>query len=157
VNQVEYVFDAEEHLIRAGEIIYSYFEDGYSEFLGSFEKMTYHFLENGYLAKRIFFQKIHEDGEWFQKEMWETEYGYKDDNPNNPNGNVMLETASRKVYGMAGAIMIHSDKPETVWIYSVSGLFIRYLQTVPGSQSIFLPKGFYIVVADNQIYKVIVR
>jgi len=157
LNQIEYVFDSEDRLIRAGEVRYSYFEDGYEEILGSYEKMTYIFLANGYLSKRTFYQKQHENGEWFLKETWETTYRYTSDNPNNPNGNTTIETTSRKAYGVNGAVMIQSDKMEKVRIYAVSGLLIRELQTSPGNQSIALSKGFYIVLIEDKAYKVMVR
>ena len=157
LNQIEYVFDSEERLIRAGDILYSYFEDGYEEILSSYEKMTYHFLTNGYLSKRIFRQKLQEDGEWFVSQTWEIEYRYTSDNPHNPNNNTTIETTPRNAYAVEGAVIIQSGQMETVRIYTVSGLLVRELQTTPGIQSVALSKGFYIVLLDGKIYKVMVR
>jgi hypothetical protein len=157
LNQIEYVFDSEDRLVRAGEVAYNYFEDGYEEILNSFEKMTYHFLESGYLSKRTFHRKLQADGQWFVSETWETEYRYKDGNTNNPSSNIAIDTAFPKVYGTEGAAMIHADKPEKVLIFSIAGTLIRNVQTVSGNQSIHLPKGIYFVVIENQTYKVMVR
>jgi len=155
LNDIEYVFDAEDRLIRAGEITYSYFENGYSENLGPYAKTIYYFLENGYLSKKIFYKLFEE--EWIQHTVWETAYRYKADNPNNPNSNATIKNTLRKVYGIDGAVMIYSGKPETVRIYAVSGLIVRNIQTSPGNQSISLSKGFYIVKMGDQAYKVMVR
>ena len=157
LNQIEYVFNAEDQLIRAGGLAYTYFKDGYTEIQGSFEKMSYYFQENGYQSQKLFFQKSLEDEEWYLQTTWETTYRYKDDNPHNPSGNAVIETPTRKVYGVDGAVVIQSDKPETVQIYTISGAMIRNIQTGTGSQSIALPKGFYIVRTDDQVYKVMVR
>jgi YD repeat-containing protein len=157
LNGIEYVFDSEDRLIRVGEVTYNYFEDGYEEILNSFDKLTYHFLENGYLSKRIFHRKLQADGQWLINETWETEYRYKDDNTNNPNSNIIIETAFPKVYGADGAAMIHSDKPEKVRIFSIAGTLVWNVQTASGSHSIPLLKGVYFVVFENKTYKVMVR
>ena len=157
LNQIEYVFDSGGRLIRADEVIYNYFEDGYEEIFNSFEKMTYHFLENGYLSKRIFHRKLQVGGQWFINETWETEYHYKDDNSNNPNSNLSAATTFPKVYSADGMAIIHSDKPEKVRIFSIAGTLVRNVQTVSSNQSIPLPKGIYYVVIEDNIYKVMVR
>jgi len=157
LNQVEYVFNSEEYLIRAGGITYSYFENGYEEILGSHEKRTYHFLENGYLSKRTFYQRVQEEGEWLKKESWETDYRYKDDNPHNPTGNIVFKTTSLNVYGTDGAAVILSDNPVKVRIFSIIGTLVRDIQTASSCQSIHLPKGIYLVMIEGKTYKIMVR
>ena len=157
LNRVEYVLDSEGRLIRAGDMHYSYFEDGFTEFYfkdNSGEKTDWHFLENGYLSHCKTWKL--RDGQWVDFHKEEREYRYKDDNPLKQ-ATALEAVENRKVYGVDGAVAIQSDKPETVQIYTISGAMIRNIQTGTGSQSISLPKGFYIVMMGNQAYKVIVR
>ena len=155
LNQMEYVFDSEDRLIRAGEKTYSYFEDGFVEFDPQRSNTMYYLSENGYRLKRIVYQGTLE--QLAHAEIWETEYLYKADNPNNPSSNTSIENRLRKVYSTDGAVIVHSDIPETTRIFSVSGILVRTIQTVPGIQSIPLPKGFYFILTGDKAYKVMVR
>lgn len=155
LNQIEYVFDFEGRLVRAGEITYSYFEDGFVEIDPRSYNTMYYLSENGYRLKRIAYQGTLD--QWPNAEIWETEYLYKADNPYNPSSIATIENRLQKVYGTDGAVIIHSDVPETTRIFSVSGILIRNIQTIPGVQSIPLPKGFYFVLTGDKACKVTVR
>jgi hypothetical protein len=91
---------------------------------------------------------------WRILERTEFVYAYSD--RENPNNIVVPEVTARKVYGADGAVIIQSDIPEMVQIYSLSGVLVRSLELPAGNQSISLPKGFYIIRASDKAYKVMV-
>jgi len=156
INQTEYVFDAEGRLIRDGKNTYHYFEDGYFECPYFNFQIGYHFLKNGYLSKRTVYKRQHEEDQWVETEKWELEYRYKSDNPNNTTANAVIDYPPLQVYGTKGAVMIQSDKTESVRIFSVSGILYKRVTVSAGKQAIALSKGFYIVVAGDKVHKVAV-
>ncbi|MDR1406857.1 MAG: hypothetical protein LBJ23_02265 [Tannerella sp.] len=64
------------------------------------------------------------------------------------------EKNSRSVYGTTGAIVIQTDTPVTVRIYTTTGQLVRVASVGAGVGQIPVAKGFYIVSAGNGSYKV---
>ena len=60
------------------------------------------------------------------------------------------------VQGTDGGVIIHSDKMIDLSIYDMNGLLL-IRKRINGSEQISLPKGFYILSADNQNQKLIIK
>lgn len=55
-------------------------------------------------------------------------------------------TASRlKVYSLSGRIILEASHPERVWIYNLNGVLVRCLTVQPGTTTLPIESGFYIV------------
>jgi len=94
--------------------------------------------------------------DWTVWEKTETEYVFSADYENRTD-NLMNGKVAPKVYGVDGAVMILSDLPAIIRVYSVSGLFIKEIKMKPGNLSIPLPKGLSIIMVGNEVYKAMVR
>ena len=157
----EYIEFIDGEKYRTGTVYYSYTDNSYSKFschpsnnTVAWHETTYVFDEHGnliFMTTKLSFDGIN----WSIWEQSEALYVYSNSNEIITT-NATFETTSRKVYGANGSVVIQSDQAEAVRIYSISGLFIREINMSPGCLSIPLSKGFYIVMMNNSVYKVMV-
>ena len=71
------------------------------------------------------------------------------------NENISVPTVF-KVQGTDGGVTIHSDKLIDLSIYNINGQLVKKSR-IHGSEQISLPKGFYILSAENQNQKLIIK
>ncbi|MDR2765391.1 MAG: hypothetical protein LBB90_10240 [Tannerella sp.] len=163
---------SEEEKLRAvaNETTWTYFENGYEEhsmkLLGGYgdqamynRQKTESYTreqERGYSTeKRLSMLYYEAANKWELKDHEETFY-YSSDDPAQYVPEV--EASARKVYGVSGGIAVSTANAATeeVTVWSVSGALVRRV-TVRASAHLPLAKGFYIVTAGREAYKVIVR
>jgi len=146
--QTEYVFDSQQRLIRNGDIIYDYFENGYTETTKS-RKSEYYFLENGYWSKYV--EYILKDGNWEHTET--VNFTYDD----LPDSNQEIKTNSYKVSTRKGGIVIETEAPAQIAIYSINGQLINMKRISAGKEVFNISKGLYIVNIGRESHKIIVK
>ncbi|MDR2139023.1 MAG: hypothetical protein LBP50_05710 [Tannerella sp.] len=165
--------DEEKLRMVANETTWSYFEDGYAQYymravgnndnytLYNRQKTEYHTREQerGYSTeKRVYIMFNEADSEWVLKDHSETVYYFREAEAKSDVSSPGVEAITRKVYGVAGALEVETANAETeeVTVWSASGRLVRRV-TVRLSGHIPLAKGFYIVKAGRDSYKVFVR
>jgi hypothetical protein len=168
------VSDEEKSRTVASETTWSYFENGYVEYRmraiggqGNYnmynkQKTEYRFREQerGYSEETLVYIMFNEsDSRWVLKDHSETFYRRDDARPAViPTSAGDVNAGIRKVYGVTGGIEIETANAQTeeITVRSVSGGLVRHV-TVHASGYIPLPKGFFIVTAGREAYKVLVR
>lgn len=74
-----------------------------------------------------------------------------------PRDNAVIEVNDQHIYASEGYVHIHSGKPVSLRIYTISGALYRREEGVVGDHVIPLPRGFYIVVLNHTGKKILVR
>lgn len=74
-----------------------------------------------------------------------------------PGSGAVVEVNDQHVYASGGYVHIHSGKPVSLRIYTISGALYRREEGVVGDRAIPLPRGFYIVVLNHTGKKIFVR
>lgn len=74
-----------------------------------------------------------------------------------PGSGAVVEVNDQHVYASEGYVHIHSGKPVSLRIYTISGALYRREEGVVGDRAIPLPRGFYIVVLNHTGKKIFVR
>lgn len=72
---------------------------------------------------------------------------------NTPTGNVEVDEDSVKVWGADGILHLYTPVKAKVWVYTLNGVLVRAVDEVIGNQTISLASGSYIIVIDDQKYK----
>lgn len=156
-DTIEYVFDKKNRLIckkdvpekeyATSVINYSYTDNGYIKYTKDF-KEEYTFSKSGYQIARY---ALKENGEYKLTSQTEATYLYKDD----PQSNVILDN-QQSVYGTNGAIIVLAETGKTIHIYNLNGQLVKKADAQSGT-SIPMSPGIYIVISDNQPYKIRVK
>jgi len=158
LNKVEYILDEQGRLTRMGDMRFSYFEEGYTEYDRSIivgatgtHKLEHYFNEEGYRAKTLDY--VWEKGKWELSHRAKYTYIYND-----PSDNEELLLMPQPAYGTNGAIIITTDITitEPVYIYNISGQLVKEVHAQP-NERIPMSKGLYIVKLKNDAYKVLVQ
>jgi hypothetical protein len=146
---LEYVFDSEKRLIRAGDVVYTWLEDGgyietaayrtvYYNSKGYPEKMRYSYLYDGANVEA------------------ETVYSYISTSQQ-PQSPAPAEAVSgEEVYGTENGIVVKSANPVRATIYTVDGKLVKQTSVNEDGGLIGLPGGLYIVRTEKASYKVFV-
>lgn len=153
----EYVFDASNRLIRGGEYRYTHLDDGgYIQYYESrYYKETEQFNHKGYFVKGWTDSYVNMIGEWVTPSFESTaEYHY---NPDNPNSNTAVDMLTPQVYGVQDGIIVASEKPAWMHVYTIHGRIVQKIRTMAGKQWMPFTKGVYIVTIGNESYKVAVK
>ncbi len=74
-----------------------------------------------------------------------------------PNTDATVEVTTQYIWSSEGSLHIRSDKPASLYIYTISGVLYRKENVVSGEYIIALPKGVYIVHAGNLRKKIVIR
>lgn len=74
-----------------------------------------------------------------------------------PGSDAVVEVNDQHIYASEGYVHIHSGKPVSLGIYTISGALYRREEGVVGDRAIPLPRGFYIVVLNHTGKKIFVR
>lgn len=93
---------------------------------------------------------------FWSNEKWSLNYTDEYTYYNAPTSNIEI-TESTKVYGSEGHVIIESDIPTTVFVYSVSGSLIKQISVGTGINQIPMTSGIYIVSVKDKSYKVLVK
>lgn len=72
---------------------------------------------------------------------------------NTPTGNAEVDDDSVKVWGADGILHLYTPVKAKVWVYTLNGVLVRAVDEVIGNQTISLAGGSYIIVIDDQKYK----
>lgn len=72
---------------------------------------------------------------------------------NTPTGNAEVDDDSVKVWGADGILHLYTPVKAKVWVYTLNGVLVRAVDEVIGDQTISLAGGSYIIVIDDQKYK----
>lgn len=165
-NGVTYSFDENNRLIKevSGRdtayiyiTTYNYHNDNHGYdieretnswcFVGD-RKVEHRFDENGLLLKST--------GYGFSPDpdnLAEYSYSFRSKDPTNNS----FVSVPANIYGVTGGLMISSNQPEQVFIYSLSGQLIKKAYVQGSNQQIPLAKGIYIVKSNSKTTKVIVK
>lgn len=144
----EYVFDPENRLIRAGDAVYTYPEEG-----GYVETLSY---RTGYYNRQGYPEKFYTyyGGELVQ--MTEITY-FSNESQQNPNPPQPTDAVSgEKVYAARNGVVVQSANPVSVTVYSIDGKLVKKTFVDGNNGLIKLPGGFYIVKTEKASYKVFV-
>ncbi len=164
-NKDEYVVDSVGNRYRVGDFYYSYFDGGYTELQyyhrgkmiwgapDAWVKTDYFFQKNGYSSKEVTYLKEKGETKWKTLKHDEYTYSYR---AGNPHPNHVIEKPG-KVYAADGAIVVESEQPALVAVYTFGGQFVEQRRVATGIDQIPLPKGLYIVIVDRQAHKIVVR
>jgi len=136
-------------------ILYIYYDDElrYDKIINMdnyFENTAYFFNENGLMTKSITYSKPFENED---KRVREYFYSFL---PGNTTSNSIIVNSS-KIYGITGGLIIETEKPEWISVYSLSGQLIKKTYINYGTQQIPLAKGIYIVKSGQKTTKIGVR
>lgn len=165
-NAEDYVTDPDGRRLRVEDTYYFYFDGGFTSIKCyhrspsglyapyTWAKKEYYFQENGYLSKQMDY--IMEDGEteWRLYEHSEWSYHYI---AGNPLPNAVIEEPDGRVYAAEGAVIIETEQPATVSVYSFDGQLITQQRVAAGVNRLALSKGAYIVSIHGKGYKVAVN
>lgn len=148
-STVEYIYDKQHRLIRGGDVLYVYTDNGYIETEGD-DRTEYAFEDHGYLSESKRYKK--------ELDSWvftgSTQYSYLFSPPlaNEPVLN------KDKIHGVNGALVVELSETSQVIVYSLEGKLVLSRRIEGGEQvSIRLPAGFYMIRTDNGSYKTFVK
>ena len=159
---------------RIGDVYYSYTDSSCTSFgytspggmvLGMpdrWVKTVHVFNEKGYLKSKITEASIN-GVDWVLNSKDKIQYVYADGsmsdilNDDPTINNHVEKTDNTKVFGLDDAIMINTESAANVWVYSISGQFIKQQKVLSGSSSIKVSKDFYLVIVGDRSFKVYVR
>jgi len=151
-EKTEYIFDEYNRPVKAGDILYEYFDGGYSriDYSNSTSPRIDYFYDNkGYLSKAIYY--IISGDEW----VHDCTYLYTYE-PDHTVSNIVAEKKT-KVYTYQGKVVIESDKLDIVSIYSSSGRLVEKIKLSSSKQEVNLNPGFYIINIGSETHKVFIR
>jgi len=162
-NGVTYLFDEKDRLLERIQVKdtskYVYYDDldehGYDLYikreLGS-SKDGFFFDKNGLLTKYLTYRRFL-SGVTTPSSITDYSYHFSSKNPTSNS----LMSDSPKIYGIIGNLIVNTEKPEWISVYSLSGQLIKKVYIQGNNQQIPLPKGIYIVKSDQNTTKVLVR
>ncbi|MDR1332432.1 MAG: DUF6383 domain-containing protein [Tannerella sp.] len=166
-----------------GVTSYTYFENGYEvkrrgaysttypEHIDLSYKDVYYFQEDGYLSRSYTFVERNDltyerygayaepyfpdEKEWLVIRIAEAEY-YHHYNLDYYPQKASDAATGQQVFGTNGAIVIQTDNPLPVSVYAVTGQLIKQTVAGAGSTTVPVPKGWYVVAAGMETYKVLI-
>jgi len=152
-EKVEYLFDENKRPVKAGNILYEYFDGGYRKIDYSnttAPRTDYYYNQNGYLSQTI--EYIMSGDDW----VHDATYIYTYTGGDFTTSLVNIEK-SHHVYGGKGTLVVETEKPLLVCIYLLNGKLIKKEKISSPHNMLPLPSGIYIVIIGNETYKVIIN
>jgi hypothetical protein len=180
VDTTRYVFDSQSRLIKLISTIevlsdddvysvvprklrgtltieYKYTDNGYEVYENEMKKLEYKFQSDGYCTDIIEYETSDRSvyPPLYKIVSIEKFSYFKNGEVIVDNG--LFENVIPKLYSIQGAVVVNTEKPLPVSIYSLSGSLVKQEKVSAGNTTIPLSKGLYIVVIGNMSYKIFIR
>jgi|GEM_PF-2926025 len=136
-------------------IEYKYTDNGYEVYEDGIKTTEYKFQSNGYCTEIIHYY-LFDVGDSIPLVFSIKKISYYK-NGEIIVGNESFENDAPKAYGVEGGIVVSTEKPLPVSIYTFSGSLAKQERVSAGTNTIPLTEGLYVVVIGNMSYKVLVR